>query len=776
MDRETTEENNEHRHPFDVLEERSKQSLLTDTVAHDSQRDVTETDEDNDQTEPHIPGVEVVLVEVSVEPTDGEVVDERQDPGGTNSVVCSNVRQNSNLGSHTNLGDQELVAKRRERTLCEPHVQRVEEQLVAAIGVLLPTGQLVVHGKRDTLLETFASPSGETNNVAVTLETQGHVEVFRHSILSPELLVVVLVKVGYLLDSLPAENSVVTDEGCDVTVGDGVFDGRIDQVGEIGDTVLEEGPGDLHDTGGELHDADFLTALHLGDGVKDTILWHTGVGVDNDNVVADTNVAVCPRTSVLVEDLLQRGTVGLGLVILVPVDVAVERVELGFDVAADHHTEIHVGGLLELSLTDETLGAVLGTGGPPDVVVGVEVDTGVALVLVDQLQTIVVEQHVAGATLKFVGRHGSFARLDGGSNDTLQTLLVHGALDSDVGKRVTIDRSNAAREQSRVETGVRGNLLDGTDNLGGTSDNDLSEEKREEDLDRCEDEEEETEPVVVDGDFDGDLTETGTEQGENDNEGDRDQDCVLQVGRTVFGKLLSGDGVEPRLYNTRALLGSLFLLLNLLLSRRPDQLHQLIFNELGTLDKVVHVIIPDDQQGLVSDESGELMLLGRWEILHGWQDLHTQTVGERNINSVRRPGKEGLDDTRVDRHGALNVQLDTRVCEERVCQSRRTGKVVSSRLLQHDTLNLTSTIGDPEACTLLLEEIVDHNFVLQFLKNVIAVLFLLVTVGDTVLHNRLGNVAHLSLLCEHGCAAVVVGISAHGHAETLSCLLDLLGR
>ena len=58
--------------------------------------------------------------------------------------------------------------------------------------------------------------------------------------LGPEFLVAILVKVADLLDGGPAEDSVVTDEGRDVTVADGVLDGRVDEVGEEGDTAVVE--------------------------------------------------------------------------------------------------------------------------------------------------------------------------------------------------------------------------------------------------------------------------------------------------------------------------------------------------------------------------------------------------------------------------------------------------------------------------------------------------------------------------------------------------------
>ena len=87
----TSKEDGEHENPLDVLKERLEQSLFVGSVTHDGERDVAETSEHNDDREPHLPGVEVVLVEVTVVPTHGEVVDCSHDPGSADSIVSSDV-------------------------------------------------------------------------------------------------------------------------------------------------------------------------------------------------------------------------------------------------------------------------------------------------------------------------------------------------------------------------------------------------------------------------------------------------------------------------------------------------------------------------------------------------------------------------------------------------------------------------------------------------------------------------------------------------------------
>ena len=72
----------------------------------------------------------------------------------------------------------------------------------------------------------------------------------------------------------------MTDERSDVTIGDGIPDSGVDQVGEEGNTVLKVGIDDLHDTGGELHDTHIGRLLHFGAGIEKTVSGNTGVGVN----------------------------------------------------------------------------------------------------------------------------------------------------------------------------------------------------------------------------------------------------------------------------------------------------------------------------------------------------------------------------------------------------------------------------------------------------------------------------------------------------------------
>ena len=98
----------------------------------------------------------------------------------------------------------------------------MEEQFVAAVGVLLPSRKLVIHGQGHALFEAFASPRRETDDVPIALQTKRHVKVFRHVALRPKLVIAVLILVRNLLNGRPAKNGVVADKGSNIAVGDGV--------------------------------------------------------------------------------------------------------------------------------------------------------------------------------------------------------------------------------------------------------------------------------------------------------------------------------------------------------------------------------------------------------------------------------------------------------------------------------------------------------------------------------------------------------------------------
>ena len=315
---------------------------LADTIAHDGQGDVAQTIKDDDDGEPDFPRIDVILVEVAIEPANRKVVGGRHDPRSADSVVGTDIGNNGNLRREADIREQKLPKEFRERTPIGPLTKGMEKKFVAAIGVFLPSSKLVINRKRDTFLETLASPSRETDDIAIALETERHIEILRDVGFGPELVVAVLILIGDLLDSSPAKDSVMADEGRDIAVGDGIANGSINKVGEESDAVLEIGVDDLHDAGGELHDAHVRGELHLGGGIEDAVGGDTGVGVNQNDVVAHTDVAIGPGDAALVDDFLEAALVGYGFVVLGPVLGTLDRKELFLHIAGDHEAEVHV--------------------------------------------------------------------------------------------------------------------------------------------------------------------------------------------------------------------------------------------------------------------------------------------------------------------------------------------------------------------------------------------------------------------------------------------------
>ena len=123
------------------------------------------------------------------------------------------------------------------------------------------------------------SPVGETGNVALDLKSESHVEVFGHVRLGPEHVLAVF-HGGDVLQGGPAEDCVVTDKGCDVSIGDAVVDSSVDEIREEGNAVFEVVVRHLHHSGGKLKDGYFWRLFHLTDSVEQTVFGYLSIGVN----------------------------------------------------------------------------------------------------------------------------------------------------------------------------------------------------------------------------------------------------------------------------------------------------------------------------------------------------------------------------------------------------------------------------------------------------------------------------------------------------------------
>ena len=89
-----TEEDRQERDPGEVLQEGGEERFLADAVTKDGESDVSERGEDADDGEEDAEAVDVVVVEVAIEPADDQVVHKSEDPSATDSIICANIRAN----------------------------------------------------------------------------------------------------------------------------------------------------------------------------------------------------------------------------------------------------------------------------------------------------------------------------------------------------------------------------------------------------------------------------------------------------------------------------------------------------------------------------------------------------------------------------------------------------------------------------------------------------------------------------------------------------------
>jgi hypothetical protein len=191
---------------------RPEERLLVQTVTQNGKSDVSEPSEHDDHRNEDSEGVEIVFVEQAIKITRQEIVKQRYDPGGSDGVIGTDITADGDLLRQVDAGEQEFPEEGGNGTSSGPVPQRVEEKFITTVRILLPTRQLVIDGQRDAFLESIACIRGEAAAITSTLKSKRHVEVFGHVGFGPELLVAVFIVRSRVLNSSPAQDSVVTDE------------------------------------------------------------------------------------------------------------------------------------------------------------------------------------------------------------------------------------------------------------------------------------------------------------------------------------------------------------------------------------------------------------------------------------------------------------------------------------------------------------------------------------------------------------------------------------
>ena len=118
-----------------------------------SVRQWRENVEHDGHTDEDLPRGNIELIDLIDEPTDNEIVGQCKRDCGCNGVVCADVSDDRDFGCDFDVGAQESAKERCDRPTSPPIFDRMENQLVTAVGVFLPAGQFIIDGKRDSLFE-----------------------------------------------------------------------------------------------------------------------------------------------------------------------------------------------------------------------------------------------------------------------------------------------------------------------------------------------------------------------------------------------------------------------------------------------------------------------------------------------------------------------------------------------------------------------------------------------------------------------------------------------
>lgn len=164
VERKTTEEQDEHRTPFDGLQQAHEEGLLSESMPQHSVGERREDVEDDSHADEDLPGRDVELIDLVHEPTEDKVVGECKRDGGGDGVVCADICDDGDLAGDFDVATQEPAEQRRYGSAPPPVLERVEHELVTAIRVLLPSGEFVVDCEGDTFFEAAVMISRESGS------------------------------------------------------------------------------------------------------------------------------------------------------------------------------------------------------------------------------------------------------------------------------------------------------------------------------------------------------------------------------------------------------------------------------------------------------------------------------------------------------------------------------------------------------------------------------------------------------------------------------------
>lgn len=205
----------------------------------------------------------------------------------------------------------------------------------------------------------------------------------------------------------------MANKGRNVSVGDAVPDGRVDEVGKESDAHFEVVGCDVHDTGGKLKDGDLGGDLKFADSIEETVGGNAGIGVDyrmldmimtvtvkltDEDIVADPNIAISPSGAVgRVNSFTQSPCGSLSFIGRSPVVCSLKIDKFVFHGAGDPESEVHVRCFLKLPLPLEPawLFAVRWSSDPSNTIVSIKRHAFFTFCFSHELEAIIVDKYVS---------------------------------------------------------------------------------------------------------------------------------------------------------------------------------------------------------------------------------------------------------------------------------------------------------------------------------------------------------------------------------------------
>jgi hypothetical protein len=130
-----SKKNGEHRYPFDILLESGKDVSVFNSIPQPSKRQIAHDGKDEYKSDVDPEAVDIVMIQRAVEKANEEVVEDRKEPGGSNSIVCANIRHDGDFGMQRHPRPQKDKEHTGKGAFVEPVSEWVEDEFATAVSV-----------------------------------------------------------------------------------------------------------------------------------------------------------------------------------------------------------------------------------------------------------------------------------------------------------------------------------------------------------------------------------------------------------------------------------------------------------------------------------------------------------------------------------------------------------------------------------------------------------------------------------------------------------------